>query len=418
MKVLVVGSGGREHAIVWKLHRDGHQVTAWPGNPGIAEIAECHPGFVDDIAGIVAYGQKYKPELVVIGPEAPLVLGIADKLRSKGIAVFGPGLDGSSLEGSKSFSKQFFRDAGIRTADFEVCGNEKDVEKALSRLGDRVVVKADGLAAGKGVMVCSSKAEAKAAAISILAGKFGDAGKQVVVEARIEGKELSVMAITDGTTYSVLAQAEDHKTLFEGDKGPNTGGMGTVSPAPWATDDLLARIDEEIFEPTLKELARRSIDYRGVLYAGVMVDKAGNPWLLEYNCRFGDPETQPVLMRLESDLGQVLLSAANGNLVGKELEWKAETSVCVVMASPGYPEKPVKGQVISGLADAGSMGVQVFHAGTKKTANEFTTAGGRVLGVTALAEDLERAREKAYSAVEKIHFEGSQIRRDIGVRER
>ena len=418
MDVLVIGSGGREHAICWKLVSDGHRVNAWPGNPGISKIAKCHTsGSVSDLDGIVAFAEESKTDLVVVGPEAPLVDGLADRLREKSIAVFGPGADGAELEGSKGFSKRFFRDARIKTADFEICENLASVRAAIERLGGRVVVKADGLAAGKGVVVCSKKEEALAAAEAMMRGRFGDAGKRLVIEERLEGQELSVMAVTDGKKFIVLAQAEDHKALLDGDFGPNTGGMGTVSPPTWASTALLSQIETDIFQKTLDELDRRGVSYRGVLYAGVMVDSDGVPWLLEYNCRFGDPETQPVLSRLNSDLGGLLAAAAAGDLGTTTVEWSEMPSVCVVMASVGYPEKPEVGKEIGGLDEVAEIPfVQVFHAGTRIDGDKVVTSGGRVLGVTASGKTVEEARRLAYDSVRRISFEGVQFRGDIGAR--
>jgi len=356
--------------------------------------------------------------LVVVGPEAPLVAGLADRLRGKDILVFGPGADGAQLEGSKIFSKEFFARHEIRTAEFAACASVAEADAAIERLGDRVVVKADGLAGGKGVVVCSSADEARAAARQMLEqGRFGDAGKRVIVEQRLTGRELSVMAISDGKRYEVLAQAEDHKAIFDGDEGPNTGGMGTASPAPWATPELLDRAEREILQPTIAGLAADGIDYRGVLYAGLMVDGDGAPWLLEYNCRFGDPETQPVMARLQGDLAEWLAGAAAGALPSGSLGWDPRAAVCVVLASRGYPGSPDKGFLISGLDTVeGDDDVVVFHAGTIARDGSVYTAGGRVLGVTALAEDVEAARTRAYAAVDNISFEGMQFRRDIGAR--
>jgi phosphoribosylamine--glycine ligase len=418
MKILVVGGGGREHALVWRLARSGHTVFAAPGNPGMARDAECVDVSGGDVDGQVAAAVERQVDLVVVGPEAPLVDGLGDRLREKGIPVFGPGADGARLEGSKIYSKRFFRDNGIRSADFEECSSMDDVDRALDRLGDRVVVKADGLAAGKGVAVCSTADEARAAARECLeGGRFGDAGKQVVVEQRLEGRELSVMALTDGSRYVVLEQAEDHKAAFDGDEGPNTGGMGTVSPAAWASDALLERARKELLDPTIVGLKAAGIDYRGVLYAGLMVADDGTPWMLEYNVRFGDPETQPLMARFQSDLGEWLLGAANGELPPGEPSWDARTAVCVILASSGYPASSSKGDVITG-ADRfdDTDDVIVFHAGTKLSDGELVTNGGRVLGVTALAADTDAGRAAAYAAVDEIRFDGMHYRRDIGAR--
>jgi phosphoribosylamine---glycine ligase len=418
MKILVVGSGGREHALTWRLLRGGHEVVVTPGNPGIERIARCLQAGVGDLAGIEAAALAEKAELVVVGPEAPLVAGLADRLRARGLLVFGPGADGARLEGSKIFSKTFFARYGIRTAEFAACDTVGEADAAIDRLGDRVVVKADGLAAGKGVVVCSSAAEARAAAREMLgARRFGDAGARIVVERRIAGRELSVMAISDGVRCEILAQAEDHKTVFDGDRGPNTGGMGTVSPAAWATPALIDRAAREIFAPTVAGLRAEGIDFRGVLYAGLMVDEAGVPWLLEYNCRFGDPETQPVMARLRGDLAAWLAGAAAGALPDGHIAWEDRTAVCVVVAASGYPDAPERGDAITGLDDLDEGDdLVVFHAGTERRGSELVTAGGRVLGVTALGADLAAARRRAYEAIARIQFRGMHFRRDIGLR--
>ncbi len=419
MKVLVVGSGGREHALVWRLLQAGHAVLAAPGNPGIAAIAPCVPVAVMDLDGQVAAAVAHGVDLVVVGPEAPLCVGLADRLRAAGIATFGPGLAGAQLEGSKAFSKELFARHGIRTAAFRVCATVDEADRAIAALAaPGVVVKADGLAAGKGVVVARDTDQARAAARAMLDGRFGAAGARLVIEQMITGREVSVLALTDGERLEVLAPAEDHKTLLDGDHGPNTGGMGTVSPA-WIDDTLLARIRHELLEPTVVGLRADGIDYRGVLYAGVMVDPTGTPWLLEYNCRFGDPETQPVLARLTGDLGQVMHGAATGAMPVGALGWDPRAAVCVVLAAAGYPEAPRAGDPITGVAEAEAAGdVVVFHAGTAARDGALVTAGGRVLGVTALGADLAAARARAYAAVARISFAGAQHRTDIGARPR
>lgn len=417
MRILVVGGGGREHALVWRLARSGHEVVAAPGNPGIARVAECAPIGAGDLDGLEALALGRSIELVVIGPEAPLVAGLSDRLRARGLLVFGPSRAAAQLEGSKTFSKEFFARHGIRSAEFASATTVAEADAAIERLGDRVVVKADGLAAGKGVVVCSTREQARAAVRTMLEeDAFGEAGRRVVVEQRLEGHELSVMAITDGTRYEVLAQAEDHKTIFDGDRGPNTGGMGTVSPAAWASQALIDRVRREIFDPTIAGLAADGLDYRGVLYAGLMVAPDGVPWILEYNCRFGDPETQPVMCRFASDPGEWLAGAARGQLPPGSIAWDSRTAVCVVLAAAGYPDAPRKGDAITGLDGLEAEDLVVFHAGTRLQGTELVTAGGRVLGVTALGADLDAARARAYAAVDQIHFEGKQFRRDIGVR--
>lgn len=418
MKILVIGSGGREHALCWRLHQDEHQVFALPGSAGMAEVATCVPGAVDDLDGICKYATESGVDLVVIGPEVPLVMGLADRLRDAGVSVFGPGAKGAQLEGSKVFSKEFFRKYEIRSARFFDCSDLAAANAAIDKLGERMVVKVDGLAAGKGVVVCDSAAQARAAAKMMLEeGAFGSAGSCIVIEERLEGREVSVMALCDGSRYEILAQAEDHKAIFDGDKGPNTGGMGTVSPVSWVTDALIERAAKEIFDPTVAGLKAEGIDFRGVLYAGLMVDSEGRPWLLEYNVRFGDPETQPVLARMKGNLGTWLAGAANGKLPDASLEWDPRVALCVVLASAGYPESSSRGDRITGIADATAMkDVFVFRAGTKMEGEDELTNGGRVLGVTALGDGAGAARDLAYAAVARIHFKGMQYRHDIGRR--
>ena len=419
MKILVVGSGGREHALAWRL-ADHHDVVAAPGNPGMEAVARCVPGAsVADLDGIVTLAQAEAVDLVVVGPEAPLVAGLADRLRAAGIATFGPGAAGARLEGSKVFSKEFFARHRIPTAPFEIASTVAAADAAIERLagpGGAVVVKADGLAAGKGVVVAATAAEARAAAREMLeARRFGDAGATVIVEQKIAGREVSVLALTDGTHLDVLPAVEDHKAIFDGDRGPNTGGMGTVSPA-WVTDALATRIRHEILEPTVRGLAADGIDYRGVLYAGIMVDPAGAPYLLEYNCRFGDPETQPIMARARGDLGTVLHGAARGELHVGSLAWDARVAVCVVVAAAGYPEAPRTGDAIGGLDAPHEDGVVIFHAGTARRGDALISAGGRVLGVTALGITVQQACAKAYAAVDRVELSGKQVRRDIGAR--
>jgi phosphoribosylamine---glycine ligase len=423
MYILVIGSGGREHALVWRLARTGHRIVAAPGNPGIAELAECVAIAVDDHARLVELAVARQVDLVVVGPEAPLVAGLADKLRAAGLLTFGPGADGARLEGSKVFAKQFFARHRIPTAPFAVAATLADAEAAIDRITSPagVVVKADGLAAGKGVVVAGEAGEAKAAARAMLeARRFGDAGGTVVIEQRIVGREVSVLALTDGVRLEVLPAVEDHKAIFDGDRGPNTGGMGTVAPA-WVTDAIMARIRSEILEPTLRGLRADAIDYRGVLYAGVMVEPSGTPYLLEYNCRFGDPETQPIMARLRGDLGAVLLGAARGEMPVGALAWDARLAVCVVVAAAGYPDAARTGDPIGGLPEPAPdvNDLIVFHAGTARrdSDGQLVSAGGRVLGVTALGISIEQARSKAYAAVDRIELSGKQVRRDIGARQ-
>jgi phosphoribosylamine--glycine ligase len=417
MKILVVGSGGREHALVWRLVQSGHAVIAAPGNPGIEALAACFSVKADELERLVELAVVERVDLVVVGPEAPLVAGLADRLRARGVAVFGPGAQAAQLEGSKAFSKQFFARHGIPTAPFEIVDTVAAADAAIERLGGRVVVKADGLAAGKGVVVAADAGEAQLAARAMIEqGRFGGSGARLVIEKRIAGREVSVLALTDGRHLEVLPAVEDHKTIFDGDRGPNTGGMGTVSPA-WISDVVAQRILHEVLQPTLRGLAADKIDYRGVLYAGVMVDAAGTPWLLEYNCRFGDPETQPIMARLRGDLGTVLHGAAMGEMPVGALAWDARVAVCVVIAAAGYPGDVRTGDPIEGLPPPADDTV-VFHAGTARRDGAIVSAGGRVLGVTALGVSVDQARAKAYAVADHVELAGKQLRRDIGARAR
>ncbi|MBK9069738.1 MAG: phosphoribosylamine--glycine ligase [Myxococcales bacterium] len=415
MRILLLGGGGREHALAWKFLGEGHEVTCAPGNPGIAASgAACVPLDIVDATAVIACARTCHAELVVVGPEAPLVAGVADALRAAGFAVFGPGADGAQLEASKAFSKQFFARHGIATAPFFVCATFDEAAAAIASLGGRVVVKADGLAAGKGVVVCDDAASAHEAAREMLDGRFGDAGLRLVIEARLQGREVSLLAITDGKDLCVLPATEDHKSIYDGDRGPNTGGMGTVSPA-WVSEALVARAIADVLRPTLAGLAAEGIDYRGVLYAGLMVTPDGTPWLLEYNCRFGDPETQPIMMRWVGNAGELLAAAAAKTLASGAVTWRAETAVCVIVAAPGYPASPRLGEAIGGRL-ASDARVQIFHAGTRAEGARLVTSGGRVFAVTALGADVHAARAAAYGAADQIEFAGKQLRRDIGLR--
>ena len=418
MHIMIVGGGGREHALAWRLARAGHDLVAAPGNPGIAREATVVPIAADDIDGLADEAVSRAVDLVVVGPEGPLVAGLADRLRERGVPVFGPSAAAARLEGSKTFSKELFRRHGIRTAEFAVCRSVGETERAIRDLGGQVVVKADGLASGKGVILCDGPDEALAAARDMLeSGRFGAAGATIVIERRLRGHELSVMALTDGKRFEILAQAEDHKAVFDGDRGPNTGGMGAVSPASWATSELMDRVRHDILEPTMRALAAEEIDYRGVLYAGLMIDEAGQPWILEYNCRFGDPETQAVFARLDSDPAPWLLGAAQGVLPEGGLSWDARAAVCVVLAAAGYPDSPVLGETITGIEAAEALGeVIIFQAGTRERDGQLVTSGGRVLGVTALGADIAEARSLAYRAAAGIQICNIHYRRDIGAR--
>ena len=419
MKVLVIGGGGREHALVWKLAQSPRvsQIYCAPGNAGIAELAECVPVGATEVAKLLAFAVERGIDFTVVGPEAPLCAGIVDAFLERGLKIFGPRQAGARLEGSKVFCKELFLKAGVPTARAEVFTNPADARAYVRQVGAPIVVKADGLAAGKGVIVAQSVAEAEQAIAEIMEQRvFGAAGAQVVIEECLTGQEASVMAVTDGKTYRILAAAQDHKRIFDGDQGPNTGGMGTYSPTPVVTAELDGVLDE-IFTRTLAGLRAEGIEYRGVLYAGLMLTPAGVK-LLEYNCRFGDPETQVVVPRMDFDLLDVLEACADGRLDQLTLRWKPAAAVCVVMAAPGYPGQYPQGLPIDGLKDAAALAnVCVFHAGTKRdAAGRVVTDGGRVLGVTALGADLPAAVTRAYDAVGRIHFDGAQYRRDIAHR--
>lgn len=421
MNILVLGGGGREHAITWALAKSPRTDALYvaPGNGGTADIAQNVSGLdAENGDAVLAFAKEHAVDLVVIGPEAPLVAGVADVLRAAGIAVFGPDAQGAQLEGSKTYSKEFMDANGIPTARY---GSFTELQPALDyvhELGAPVVVKADGLAAGKGVVVAESVEEAEEAVHSCFDGAFGDAGSRVLIEECLTGPECSLLAFVSGGKAHCMATAQDHKRAFDGDRGPNTGGMGVYSPVPIVTDDELAvmtRVMETAAAATAK--APFEHDYRGVLYGGFMLTPQG-PKVLEYNARFGDPETQVVLPRLKTDLVDVMMAVAEGRPDDIHLEWDDQWAVCVVLASAGYPGKYEKGKVILGVEDAEDMeGVKVFHAGTARNADgELVTAGGRVLNVVALGKTFDEAREKAYAACDSINFEGKQLRSDIGAK--
>ncbi|HSU38184.1 MAG TPA: phosphoribosylamine--glycine ligase [Polyangiaceae bacterium] len=421
-KVLVVGSGGREHALALRLlaSESVGEVVVTPGNAGmLAAPARFAPKVLRSAAGsAVEIAVREAVDLVVIGPEVPLCAGLSDELAERGVTVFGPTRAAAQLEGSKAFMKDFVVRHGIRTARHEVVRAQGELEQAVRRFADAPVVKADGLCAGKGVVVAASEAEALAAARGMLSGEaFGDAGKTVVLEERVEGAELSLHALSDGERFVLLPAAQDHKRLFDGDRGPNTGGMGTYAPAPLAAPELVERARHEIFEPALRGMAADGHPFRGVLFAGLMVTPARELVLLEFNVRFGDPETQVMLATIDGDLGDALDAAARGALDPTALAPAGRHAVCIVVAAHGYPEKPRTGDAITGLEAAEALeDVSVLHAGTAVSGDAVVTAGGRVLGVRASAPTLTDARERAYAAVGRIHFEGMQFRRDIAAR--
>lgn len=416
MRVAVIGGGGREHALVRALRRSPsvREVLAVPGNDGIAaDGVRCLDVDPLDLEGVCRALAGERVDLAVVGPEAPLVAGLADLLEATGIPVCGPRRAAARIEGSKAFAKEFMARHGIPTAPGRVFTDPADAEDFLRRNPGPWVVKADGLAAGKGVFVCGSTGEAlEAVDLLMRRGAFGEAGRRVVIEERLEGRELSVLAVTDGERVELLPPARDHKRLLDGDRGPNTGGMGAYSPVPDATPGLLERVRREILEPAVAGLAEEGAPYRGVLYAGLMLTGEG-PRVLEFNCRLGDPEAQVILPRVEGDLAAVFLAAATGRLAGS-LRWREEAAVCVVLAAPGYPGKPQQDLPITGLEEAAAVpGVNVDHAGTRRTGRGWVTTGGRVVAVTGLGDDLEDARRRAYGAAERIRFPGRQMRRDI-----
>ncbi len=419
MKVLVVGGGGREHALAWKLAQSPHLGALYvaPGNPGIAEVARCVPLAVDAIAELAAFAVGERIDLTVVGPELPLTLGLVDHFTERGLRVFGPTRAAAELEGSKVFAKSLFARYGIPTARFGAFDDPRKAREFVHALGGRAVVKADGLAAGKGAVVCADFAAAQRAIGDMLERRiFGPAGDRVVVEELLEGEELSYFALTDGQQICPLGAAQDHKRLLDDDRGPNTGGMGAYSPPPLLDAALEARILETIIRPTVGAMAAEGRPYRGVLYAGLMLTADG-PKVLEYNVRFGDPECQALVPRLAGDLLPLCRAVADGQGLPATVPWRPEAAVCVVLASRGYPGESATGKAITGLdAAAAVAGVTVFHAGTAHRDGGLVTAGGRVLGVTALGPDLAAAIAAAYAAVAAIHFDGAQVRRDIGRR--
>jgi len=417
MNVLLVGSGGREHALAWKLaqSRQLERLYIAPGNPGTARCGENIDVSATDTDKLLEFAKQNKVGLVVVGPEDPLAAGLVDAFEAAGIKAFGPSAEAAKLEADKAFAKQLMRSCAISTAEGRIFERFSDAKAYIASRDEPVVVKAAGLAKGKGVYVCDDPADGILAAEKIMCDRiFGDAGATIVVEDKLLGEEASILAFVDGHNIYVMESSQDHKPIGEGDTGPNTGGMGAYSPAPVITEKMMNQVTREILVPVVDGMNRRGTPYKGVLYAGIMVT-AGGPRVLEFNVRFGDPETQPILMRLKSDLLEVCLAVCDGTLDEVTLEWDRRAAVCVVMASAGYPGDYEKGKKITGLEEAASLpDVMVFHAGTKKQNGGIVTNGGRVLGVTALGERIEQAKAAAYDAVEKINFEGAYYRRDIG----
>jgi phosphoribosylamine---glycine ligase len=421
VKVLLIGGGGREHALAWKIAQSPLVEHLWaaPGNPGIAKHARCLDLALDDAEGLAGFATGHDVDLVVVGPETPLVAGLADRLRERGLAVFGPGARAAAIEGSKAFAKNLMARHGVPTARFTTHTEPAAARRYVRELGAPLVVKTDGLAAGKGAIVCTTLEEADAAIAQCMERReFGAAGTTVVVEEFMVGEEASFFALSSGASVIPLAAAQDHKTVFDDDRGPNTGGMGAYSPVPVVDAEMQARIMREIVEPTLAALAAEGAPYQGVLYAGLMLTKEG-PKVVEFNCRFGDPECQPIVARMEEDLVPLLLAVARGERLPAPPAWTStgRAAVCVTLASAGYPGRYATGVEITGVVDASALpGVQVFHAGTARREGRLVTAGGRVRGVTAVAADLPAAAARAYEGVRRIHFEGMHYRTDIGRR--
>ncbi len=419
MRVLVVGGGGREHALVWKIAQSPlvDKIYCAPGNAGIARQAECVEIPAEDIAALRRFALQEAVDLTVVGPEAPLCAGIMDAFAARGLKLFGPSRKAARIEGSKVFAKTLMARHGVPTAAFRTFDSTDRAKAYVDIVGAPLVVKADGLAAGKAVIVCRTVEEAhKAVNRIMIEGEFGEAGGQVVVEECLEGEEASVLALTDGQTIAVVPSCQDHKPAYDGDEGPNTGGMGAYSPAPVVTAELLCLIERDIIVQTVHAMNREDRAYNGVLYAGIMISD-DTPRVLEFNCRFGDPEMQPLVLRLKSDIVPLLLAVTEGRLDEAEIEWDNGAAICVVMASGGYPRKYEKDKPISGLEEVEQMeDVVVFHSGTRREGGRILTDGGRVLGVTARAPTIAEAQKRAYQAVEKIHFEDAHYRTDIGWR--
>lgn len=417
MRVMVIGSGGREHALIWKLKQNSkiEKIYSVPGNAGIASIAECVPDIsVTDTTKLLHFASSKKIDFTIVGPEAPLSQGVTNAFQAQGLKIFGPTQEAAMLESSKIFAKSFMNRFKIPTALSEAFDDKNKALDFIKKTGLPIVIKADGLAAGKGVVICQSFPEAEIALENMLEKNiFGDAGKQVLIEEFLRGEEVSIFAVSDGVNYQILAPAQDHKAIFDGDQGPNTGGMGAYSPARIVDEELMQQIQKAVIEPTITGMALENRPYRGLLYAGLILTKNG-PKVLEYNCRFGDPETQAVLPLLKSDLLELLIAASEGNLKNYHLEKHEMAAVCVIMTAGGYPGKYEKGQTILGLDREFDENIYIFHAGTKKVKEKIVTDGGRVLGVTAWAPDVADAIKSAYTAVGKIAFNGAYYRKDIG----
>ena len=419
MRVLVIGGGGREHAMIWKISQSPKvtKVFCAPGNAGTAAIANNVPIPADKIDQLLEFAQENEIGLTVVGPEQPLVMGIVDRVQEKGLRIFGPSARAAELEGSKAFSKNIMKKYDLLTAEYETFTSHEKAILYVDKENGPIVVKASGLAAGKGVILCRNAEEGRNAVDTIMKDKsFGSAGDEVVIEEFLEGQEVSVLAFTDGNTVLLMDSAQDHKAALDGDQGPNTGGMGAYSPAPVFTDLIRQKVRDNIMFPLVRAMKAEGRPYQGIIYAGLMLTKLGTK-ILEFNARFGDPETQPLLVRMESDIVPLFEACIDGILEQCDLKWKPETSVCVVMAAKGYPGSYEKGKEISGLDEAGALpDVVVFHAGTKGESGKVLTNGGRVLGITATGPDTPSAIAKAYEAVSKIKWDGIHYRKDIGAR--
>lgn len=418
MNILVIGGGGREHTIAWSLKKSDKvsKLYCAPGNAGIAQVAECVPIGVFEFDKLVAFAKENSIDLVFVGPDDPLALGIVDAFEAAGIPAFGPSKAAAEIEGSKIFMKNLLKKYNIPTAKYETFTSYEEALAYLKQQEVPIVIKADGLAAGKGVTVAATLEEAEQALQAIMVEKvFGDAGNQVVIEEFLAGQEMSILAFVDGETVKPMVPAQDHKPIFDGDKGPNTGGMGTYTPLPHIDSSIVEDAIVNIIEPTAKAMVSEGRPFRGVLFAGLMITKDG-PKTIEFNARMGDPETQVVLPRLKTDLLEIVLAAMNGTLDQLDIQWDEEAAVCVVLASEGYPASYPKGKVITGLAEAEAKGALVFHAGTALADGNIVTSGGRVLGIVGRGKDIAAAREHAYEAVKSIHFEGMQNRSDIAMK--
>jgi len=420
MKILVVGSGGREHALAWKISQSPHlkKLYCAPGNAGTASIAENVPIKDTDIKGLVNFASQENIDLTVVGSELPLTLGIVNVFEKKGLKIFGPDEDSAELEGSKVYAKQFMERHNIPSAKYKVADSPKEAKKALNsgEFSFPLVIKADGLAAGKGVIICEDREKAtEAINLIMIEKKFGVSGKQAVIEECLKGKEVSFIVLSDGTRVVPLVTTMDHKAAYDRDQGPNTGGMGAISPSPFISREIFNEVMNSIVFPTIIHMIEEGKKYKGVLYVGLMLTEDG-PKVLEYNCRFGDPETQPQMLRMESDLVEVLLSVVEENVLEKEIKWDRKASGCVILASGGYPLEYEKGKRIQGLDEASAIdGITIFHAGTKQQEGEYYTNGGRVVGICAAEKSLAEAMGKIYKAISKISFDAMQFRKDIGV---